>query len=52
MRHRSSRRALLAQFDWVGTDMPELAQRIVDQAQDLDGQGAAAEASFAERGIL
>jgi hypothetical protein len=43
---------LLAQFDWVGTDMPELAQRIVDQAQDLYGQGAAAEAAFAERGIL
>ena len=43
---------LQAQFDWVGTNMPELAQRIVDQAQDLYGQGAAAEAAFAERGIL
>ncbi len=43
---------LQAQFDWVGTNMPDLAQRIVDQAQALYGQGAAAEAAFAERGIL
>lgn len=43
---------LLAQFDWVGTDMPELAQRIVDAAQSQYGEGVAAEAAFAERGIL
>jgi hypothetical protein len=43
---------LMAQFDWVGTDMPDLAQRIADQAESLYGQGAAAEAAFAERGIL
>lgn len=31
---------------------PVLAHRIVDQAQILHGEGAAAEAAFAERGIL
>jgi hypothetical protein len=41
-----------AQFGWVGTDMPDLAQRIVDQAQALYGQGALAQAAFADRGIL
>jgi zinc metalloprotease ZmpB len=45
---------LRAQFDWVGTTMPELAQRIVDAVNDLYGAGEAtlAEAAFAERGIL
>ena len=45
---------LRAQFDWTGTDMPELAQRIVDAVDDLYGAGEAAlaEAAFAERGIL
>jgi hypothetical protein len=32
--------------------MPELAQRIVDAAQTQCDGGAAAEAAFAERGIL
>ncbi|MEO5703985.1 MAG: M36 family metallopeptidase [Candidatus Limnocylindrales bacterium] len=44
---------LQAQFDWTGTDMPELAQRIVDRVAALyPGEEAAAEAAFAERGIL
>jgi hypothetical protein len=45
---------LRAQFDWTGTTMPELAQRIVDAVDDLYGAGEAiqAEAAFAERGIL
>ena len=43
---------LAAQFDWTGTTMPALAQRIVDQAQDLYGQGAQAQAAFEGRGIL
>jgi hypothetical protein len=43
---------LWAQFEWVGTTMPELAQRIVDQAQNRYGQGAAACAAFEERLIL
>ena len=43
---------LWAQFDWTGTTMPALAQRIVDQAQARFGQGAAALAAFQERGIL
>jgi hypothetical protein len=41
-----------AQFDWVGTTMPDLAQRIVNEAQSLYGQGALAQAAFADRGIL
>jgi zinc metalloprotease ZmpB len=45
---------LRAQFDWTGTTMPDLAQRIVDAVDDLYGAGEAgqAEAAFAERGIL
>jgi hypothetical protein len=45
---------LWAQFDWTGTTMPELAQRIVDDvtARYGAGEGAQAEAAFAERGIL
>ena len=45
---------LMAQFDWTGTDMPDLAERIVDAVHDLygAGQAAAAQAAFAERGIL
>lgn len=45
---------LRAQFDWVGSTMPDLAQRIVDAVDDLYGAGEAAlaEAAFAERGIL
>ena len=45
---------LQAQFDWVGSTMPNLAQRIVDAVDDLYGAGEAAlaEAAFAERGIL
>ena len=43
---------LLAQFDWTGTTMPALAERIVDAAEDLYGEGAAARAVFEGRGIL
>ena len=43
---------LQAQFGWVGTTMPDLAQLIVNQAQSRYGQGAAACAAFEERGIL
>lgn len=43
---------LWAQFDWTGTTMPALAQRIVDQAQSRFGQGAQARAAFQARGIL
>ena len=43
---------LWAQFDWTGTTMPALAQRIVDQAQSRYGQGAQARAAFQARGIL
>jgi hypothetical protein len=45
---------LWAQIGWTGTDMPELAQRIVDQVEDRYGAGEAAQAgaAFAERGIL
>jgi len=45
---------LLAQFDWTGSDMPDLAERIVDAVRDLygSGQAAAAQTAFAERGIL
>jgi hypothetical protein len=43
---------LLAQFDWTGTTMPALAERIVDAAEDLYGEGADAEAVFEGRGIL
>ena len=49
---------LRAQFDWVGTTMPALAQRIVDAVTALDGgacspgDAALAHAAFAERGIL
>jgi hypothetical protein len=43
---------LWAQFDWTGTTMSALAQRIVDYAQAEYGEGVAARAAFAERGIL
>ncbi|MEP6468965.1 MAG: bacillolysin [Chloroflexota bacterium] len=45
---------LMAQFDWTGTTMPDLAERIVDAVDDLYGaaQATAAEAAFHERGIL
>jgi hypothetical protein len=43
---------LWAQFNWTGTTMPALAQRIVDQAQVRFGQGGAALAAFQARGIL
>jgi hypothetical protein len=45
---------LMAQFDWTGTTMPDLATRIVDAVDDLYGaaQATAAEAAFHERGIL
>ncbi len=45
---------LKGQLGWTGTDMPELAQRIVDQVEALygDAEEALAEAAFAERGIL
>ena len=45
---------LMAQFDWTGTDMPDLAERIVDAVNDLYGgvQADAAQAAFEERGIL
>ena len=45
---------LWAQIGWTGTDMPELAGRIVDQVDDRYGAGEAAlaEAAFQERGIL
>lgn len=53
MGHFEADTAILnAQFDWTGTTMPALAQRIVDQAQTLYGQGAAALAAFHDRGIL
>jgi hypothetical protein len=43
---------LQAQLGWTGTDMPDLATRIVAQAQARYGQGAAACLAFQERGIL
>ena len=49
---------LRAQFDWTGTTMPDLAQRIVDAVADLAGGACSAgddvdaEAEFAGRGIL
>jgi zinc metalloprotease ZmpB len=43
---------LWGQMGWTGTTMPELAQRIVDRAESLYGQGAAAFAAFHARGIL
>jgi hypothetical protein len=45
---------LMAQFDWTGTTMPDLATRIVDAVDNLYGpaQATAAEAAFHERGIL
>jgi hypothetical protein len=51
---RADTSILLAQFDWTGTTMPALAQRIVDAAEDLYGPAVAndAEAAFEARGIL
>ena len=45
---------LWAQFGWVGSTMPNLAQRIVTQVQNRYGTGEAAlaTAAFEERGIL
>jgi hypothetical protein len=45
---------LMAQFDWTGTTMPDLAARIVNAVDDLYGpaEATAAEAAFHERGIL
>jgi zinc metalloprotease ZmpB len=45
---------LVGQFDWTGTTMSALAQRIVDAVDDLYGaaEADAAEDAFAERGIL
>ncbi len=45
---------LWAQFNWTGTTMPDLANRIVTQVTTRYGaaQGAAAHAAFADRGIL
>jgi zinc metalloprotease ZmpB len=45
---------LLAQFDWTGTTMPALAERIVAAVDDLYGAAQAddARAAFEERGIL
>jgi hypothetical protein len=49
---RADTAILWAQFNWTGTTMPALAQRIVDQAEARFGQGAAAQAAFHARGIL
>jgi hypothetical protein len=45
---------LLAQFGWTGTDMPDLAERIVAAAADQYGAAEAADAraAFEARGIL
>src|SRR3954468_231026 len=45
---------LWAQFDWTGTNMPDLANRIVAQVQSRYGSSEArkAVAAFHERGIL
>ena len=45
---------LRAQFDWTGTTMPDLAERIITAVDALYGSGEAAqaEAAFADRGIL
>jgi len=45
---------LWAQFNWTGTTMPALAQRIVDQVRTRYGNGQAnlAIAAFHDRGIL
>ena len=45
---------LMGQFDWTGTTMPDLAERIVAAVDDLygAGQAAVAQAAFEERGIL
>jgi hypothetical protein len=45
---------LWAQFDWTGTTMPALAQRIVDQVTSRYGaaEGALALGAFEDRGIL
>ncbi|HEX6475405.1 MAG TPA: M36 family metallopeptidase [Candidatus Limnocylindria bacterium] len=45
---------LMAQFDWTGTTMADLAERTVTAVDDLygAGQAAAAQAAFEERGIL
>jgi hypothetical protein len=45
---------LLAQFDWTGTTMVELANRTVAAAQSLYGNGAALKVrqAFEDRGIL
>ena len=51
---RANTAILLAQFDWTGTTMPDLAVRIVAQVEDQYGPAAAddAKAAFEARGIL
>jgi hypothetical protein len=48
----ADRAILAAQFDWTGSTMSALAQRIVERAQALSGEGAQAQAVFESRGIL
>lgn len=48
----ADRAILNAQFDWTGTTMPALAERIVAQAEALSGEGDEARAAFEGRGIL
>ena len=48
----ADRAILAAQFDWTGSTMSALAQRIVERAQALSGDGAQAQAVFESRGIL
>ena len=45
---------LMAQFDWTGTTMVDLANRTVAAAQSLYGNGAALKVrqAFEDRGIL
>ena len=48
----ADRAILNAQFEWTGTTMPDLAERIVAQAQALSGEGDQARTAFEARGIL
>jgi hypothetical protein len=48
----ADRAILMAQFDWTGSTMIDLAERIVDAAEDLSGEGAQARSAFEARGIL
>lgn len=51
---RADTAILVAQFDWTGTTMSDLAQRIVDAVQQLYGNGPRNQALdvFEDRGIL